>query len=146
MSDDVRLARRRKNDRERYATDPTFRQHRLELSRAQKATPEYRTKAREYSARKWRTDSAYRKRHREAVRRYKRRKKYGITEAEYRELKRASKGRCAICNRKARLVIDHDHITGKVRGLLCDKCNGGLGCLDDNIAGLRRAIKYLKAT
>lgn len=53
-------------------------------------------------------------------------KTYGITEAQYKEMFDAQDGRCAICGRKPvrrRLAVDHDHNTGKVRGLLCYTCN-----------------------
>lgn len=60
---------------------------------------------------------------------------------------------CRICgsegfviskNGKAKLAIDHDHLTGKVRGLLCHNCNRALGLLKDDINILQRAIEYLK--
>jgi hypothetical protein len=56
---------------------------------------------------------------------------------------------CAICGTKdpgykGRFVVDHDHDTGNVRGLLCDRCNTGIGFLQDNIAVLRSAINYLE--
>lgn len=40
--------------------------------------------------------------------------------------------------------LDHDHITGNIRGWVCDSCNLGIGALGDNIEGLERAIEYLK--
>lgn len=57
-------------------------------------------------------------------------------------------GRCAICNREpfgrwTTFYIDHDHTTGKVRGLLCQKCNAGIGLLMDSIPILFLAIRYL---
>ena len=55
--------------------------------------------------------------------------------------------RCCICNTQAmrqRLSIDHCHKTGKIRGLLCDMCNKGLGMFQDNPAMLEAAITYLK--
>jgi len=55
-------------------------------------------------------------------------------------------GRCAICERKPDqiLCIDHSHETGKVRALLCRKCNTGLGCYDDDPAFARKAAAYLE--
>lgn len=73
---------------------------------------------------------------------------YGITEAEYQELLIAQSKRCAICRKKPkekRLHVDHNHETGKVRGLLCFNCNGGLGQFKDDPKLIRRAYKYLKA-
>ncbi len=42
------------------------------------------------------------------------------------------------------LAQDHDHLTGMIRGQLCNQCNIGLGCFKDNIEVLSNAIKYLK--
>ena len=73
---------------------------------------------------------------------------YGIAGDEYDKLLESQKGHCALCgmspkdNRK-RLAVDHNHVTGKVRGLLCDRCNKGLGNFKDNIEVLKKAIKYL---
>lgn len=57
--------------------------------------------------------------------------------------------RCAICNTEQaklsrRLGVDHDHVTKKVRGLLCHFCNALLGHGRDNIELLETAIRYLK--
>lgn len=74
---------------------------------------------------------------------------YGITIENYNQLLKKQKNKCAICykeqkhKRKRRFDIDHCHKTNKVRGLLCDKCNVGLGKFEDNIKFLNRAIKYL---
>lgn len=43
------------------------------------------------------------------------------------------------------LCVDHDHVTGTVRGLLCNGCNHGIGKLGDNAEGVRRALAYLEA-
>lgn len=57
-------------------------------------------------------------------------------------------GLCAIChgetNGQGDLHVDHDHVTGKVRGLLCSRCNTGIGMMGDNTALLRKAIEYLE--
>lgn len=53
-------------------------------------------------------------------------------------------GGCAICGRVTKLVVDHDHETNRVRGLLCSTCNTGLGKLGDNVENLRKAIVYLE--
>ena len=58
----------------------------------------------------------------------------------------ASDGNCEICQRpsKRRLALDHDHETGRLRGLLCMFCNTALGKFRDDPAVLQRAIDYLK--
>ena len=48
-----------------------------------------------------------------------------------------------ICGKDEKLVVDHDHKTGKVRGLLCNHCNRGLGHFRDNVKFLEDAVKYL---
>lgn len=71
--------------------------------------------------------------------------RYGITEREFDDLSRAQNDLCAICRKKPkRMVVDHDHDTKEIRGLLCDGCNSGLGNLGDSTAGLRRALNYLE--
>ena len=63
------------------------------------------------------------------------------------------KHKCAICNKSPtygrhkyprKLAIDHDHKTGKIRGLLCRSCNLGLGYFKDDIELLKNSILYLK--
>lgn len=57
-------------------------------------------------------------------------RKYGVTPCDIRRLRIEQDGRCAVCNRrKVTLVVDHDHATGKVRGLLCNDCNKAEGFL-----------------
>jgi len=94
----------------------------------------------------------YRKREREQKRIYnpEKRKKnqlkrdYGITLEIYKEMFNKQNGRCAICKNEFKtLCVDHDHLTGKIRGLLCHKCNLILGYSGDNIIILKNSIKYL---
>ena len=53
---------------------------------------------------------------------------------------------CVICGSKERLVVDHDHVTGKVRGMLCNHCNRGLGHFRDDPMLLEFAAQYLLAS
>jgi len=83
------------------------------------------------------------------VRAIRRRYVYGIAPEEVDALLRKQNNRCAICarppNGRAKvLVVDHDHATQKVRGLLCDWCNRGLGLFQDDAESLIRAAAYLK--
>jgi len=75
------------------------------------------------------------------------RRKYGITLEDYNSMFRNQNGRCAICNRDGReLAVDHDHTTGKIRGLLCFSCNTSIGKFNDDISILKSAINYIVAS
>lgn len=72
---------------------------------------------------------------------------YGLSPEDHAALINLQEGRCAICGKfpdTRGLFVDHDHTTGKVRGLLCVKCNTGLGMFMDSIDNLTGAISYLK--
>lgn len=69
---------------------------------------------------------------------------YGITIEDYDKLYTNQNGKCAICkNNFDLLMVDHEHSSGKIRGLLCDDCNQGIGRFKDNIDILKSAIFYL---
>lgn len=74
-------------------------------------------------------------------------KKYGIQYSEYLALDAAQNGVCAICRNPCtcgrKLAVDHDHATGKVRGLLCSRCNRGLGLFKESPVYLQAAKDYL---
>jgi hypothetical protein len=70
--------------------------------------------------------------------------KYDITLVEYETMKRSQENKCWICGSKKTLVVDHDHDTGKVRGLLCNLCNTSLGGFKDNVDSLKKAVEYLE--
>lgn len=73
---------------------------------------------------------------------------HGITLEQYNQMFVNQNGICLICKKydKAgkRLVVDHNHESGTIRGLLCDSCNKGLGNFKENLESLAEAIKYLK--
>ena len=74
---------------------------------------------------------------------------YGITLERYDEMLVSQNGGCAICKEKTpggrtkNFAVDHCHTTGKVRGLLCTKCNRGLGLFNDRSDLLKLATTYL---
>jgi len=68
---------------------------------------------------------------------------YNIGIDKYYKILKDQNNLCAICNENIRLCVDHCHDTGKIRGLLCNGCNTGLGGFKDNINNLKSAIKYL---
>lgn len=75
------------------------------------------------------------------------RRTYGITLEQYDEMVAEQNGVCAIChevcNTGKRLAVDHNHDTGEVRGLLCSRCNLGIGYLR-NVSNLANSIVYLE--
>lgn len=74
------------------------------------------------------------------------RSRFGISLDEVEALVAAQGGRCAICNEVPRgvLCVDHCHRNGRVRGLLCRKCNMGIGLLRDDPELLAQAAAYLR--
>lgn len=74
---------------------------------------------------------------------------YGITIQDYDDMVAAQRGGCAICGGPAggscgRFHVDHDHVTGVIRSLLCHKCNVGLGSFNDDPLRLELAAVYLR--
>lgn len=75
--------------------------------------------------------------------------KFGLTIEDYYRLLDTQNNCCAICKKhedcfKVALAVDHDHITNKIRGLLCSSCNTALGLLNDSIPLLKASISYLE--
>ena len=88
-------------------------------------------------------------------RRYSFKRRYGIDEKRYTEMLNEQDHHCALCGKEEsavkkhdgkvrRFAIDHDHATGKVRALLCTRCNVGLGAFGDDLDLLRKAIVYVE--
>jgi thymidylate synthase (FAD) len=72
-----------------------------------------------------------------------RERKYNLSTEEYEQMYADQNGRCATCNEELDLVVDHDHETDQVRGLLCSDCNIGLGFFKDRPEVLKKAARYL---
>jgi hypothetical protein len=84
-----------------------------------------------------------------------RRYKYGLSESQFTELRVLQNDRCPICKtpfsllldrpgERTKIHVDHCHRTGKIRGLICDKCNLLLGCANESATLLRMAQRYLE--
>lgn len=86
----------------------------------------------------------------EIERKSKLKKAYGVSVEDYDRMLKEQGGGCAICSatvpgeRTKYFTVDHCHATGKVRGLLCVKCNRGLGLFNDHVQRLQNAAEYLK--
>lgn len=131
----------------------TSERHRQYMAKKRK-DPAYRERQKAYM-KAWRTDpiKAARKKKKDNER-YKRLAreivlaKHGVTVEEYDRMLANQGGTCGICGgpprgRWNRYAVDHDHQTGKSRGLLCDLCNRGLGFFQDKIENLQKAERYL---
>jgi hypothetical protein len=78
--------------------------------------------------------------------------KFGLSAAGLSRLIELAEGKCQICRKPLvcfgqssdSMVLDHDHTTGDIRGILCAKCNKALGLLGDSLEGLERAVTYLR--
>jgi len=71
-------------------------------------------------------------------------RQYGMTIEDLDVLLETQEYRCKICKREVRLHVDHDHKSGKVRGLLCGSCNRAIGLLQDSVDVVRNAVAYLE--
>jgi len=74
---------------------------------------------------------------------------YRISLGTYEDMLREQEGTCAICGKgpddfERAFAVDHDHGSGKIRGILCPDCNRGLGGFHDNIELVDKALQYLK--
>jgi Recombination endonuclease VII len=77
---------------------------------------------------------------------------YGLTPEQVDELAALQHRRCCICAclleghgvKEGGAVVDHDHVTGAIRGILCPSCNSGIGSLGDDVERLKSAIVYLR--
>lgn len=127
------------------------RQCRTDIARERLNNDPVRLQKRRESVRKWHLEHPEESfaRYRKALLKY----EYGLTQEQYDEMLTRQNGVCAICKQEetwsykngkiASLSVDHDHNTGKVRGLLCRDCNQSLGKFKDDHNLLRAAYEYL---
>lgn len=120
------------------------------------ADPEIRRVARRrsYQVRKARIlekEKHYRRVNPQSKRQIQYKRRYGITIEQFDEMRQSQNNCCAICReefkpvrQKLAIHVDHCHDSLKVRGLLCARCNVGIGLLGDSVARLRDAIAYLE--
>jgi hypothetical protein len=101
-----------------------------------------------------RSAAKYRNNNRTKIREYKLGVKYGVTLEEYAKMFQTQNGRCAICGKEEitinfgtkqvqALAVDHCHKTGKIRELLCQDCNQGLGLFNDDPDRIQKAADYI---
>jgi hypothetical protein len=81
-----------------------------------------------------------------STRRYHLKRRYGLTSAAVDAMIAAQGGVCVLCRERPAQHVDHDHLTGAVRGVLCSCCNQGLGSFRDRADVMRQAIDYLERT
>jgi len=74
--------------------------------------------------------------------------KYGMTLTDVEGMLASQGGKCKVCSTELTRTtanVDHCHVTGYVRGILCTNCNTGIGSLGDNVEGLKKALAYLES-
>lgn len=138
----ARYAERR---RERYAENPEAGRMVASLWRARHPDYKYDPAKAVQATQRWR--DSHRDAHVAAIRRRNLRKMYGITVEQYDQMLVEQNGGCALCEKppdKRRLSVDHDHATGKVRGLLCKHCNFMIGLAREQPKVFQAAIAYLE--
>jgi len=156
----------RENDPELYR-ERCKKYYRTHTERVSAANKKYRAAHTEETKLK---NKLYRENHKEEIKEYrcshveyhrtKRREchlkhQYNLSQEEYEALVNFQKGVCAICGKEEtavdpryktvrKMAVDHDHETGKVRGLLCSRCNKGIGAMEDSPELLLKAVVYLE--
>jgi len=90
----------------------------------------------------------YSKTNKKIIKEYSLKNTYGITVEQHKQMFVSQNGRCAICNKQfiksKDIHIDHNHITGQIRQLLCSHCNTAIGLLKEDTYILNNAIQYLQ--
>lgn len=128
-----------------FGPDNFFWREKIFIKESDESTREYRRRyMRDYSAL-----------HPERIKKYDMKRSFGMAEGEFEKMLEAQNGLCAICGQPETVLdskkqlrslsVDHDHATGKVRALLCTRCNQGLGQFRDNPDLMRKGAAYVEA-
>lgn len=114
-----------------------------------KHSAKYQTDA-DFKKKKLAICAKWRKKNRQAINErgkvHQRKRKFGISAEQYNKMLSDQCGLCEICKRKdfRNLAVDHNHVTGKIRGLLCTRCNIGMGFFEEDVERLLQAQIYLR--
>lgn len=125
---EARNAYVREYRRRRIATDPAY----VEKLRA--------------SSRAWNRENRKTEKSRSGRRAALLKHRYGLSVAEFEQMWADQGGHCLICKIEPIAAVDHNHHTGKVRGLLCHRCNVAIGLMHDSPMRLEQAAQYLRST
>jgi hypothetical protein len=130
-------------ERKRYAEDPEYRARKLAANRKWKES--HREQINEWKRRVRNKNPEFSEKHRMRLAHGRRTAKYGLSPADFERMLRQQSYACAICKIRPdeTLSVDHDHVTNRVRRLLCRPCNTGLGAFRDNPRLMLEAIAYL---
>jgi hypothetical protein len=136
--------REREAERRRYAAKPE-----LGRAKSKRFRDGHREAIAEYQRRYFAEEIDRRPDHVKKRRLRNQLRKYGLTPEQFAEMLEAQDGRCAICGdtqatTKKRFHVDHCHATGRVRGLLCSRCNPAIGLFKEDPDILNKAIAYLQ--
>lgn len=131
--------KKRKYDRLRYWAnrEVLLKKSRDRARKVRKESPE-KVRKKLYSWRSKNPAKTYLIKRRSLVKR-----KYGLTLEQVEQMRSTQKGVCRICLQQKPLCVDHCHKTGRVRGLLCNRCNRAIGLLNDDFSTLIRAANHV---
>jgi hypothetical protein len=129
-----------------YYQQPDIKKRKKEYDKEYRQRSDIKKRQKEYN-KEYNQRPSIKKRKKKYMKKYNIKHNYGILLEEFKFYLEKQENKCAICSHtftpEDKICIDHDHATGKVRGLLCFKCNVLLGMAVDNSKTLMNAIKYL---
>jgi hypothetical protein len=145
-NDEKTKADRNEKKRKRYAEDPEYREQIIANARAYRSRNREQVNHKARERRKANPELRQQGRDEARVRHWRSKCKVDMTIPAYNRMLVRQRGVCKICGKKhpkKALCVDHRHSTGWIRGLLCNKCNFGLGSFDDNPLRMLRAAGYI---